>query len=217
MSIQKIHLNKLLKLTFMSDKELISALRQDIREEIKKGSGGSEGGDFYQPFWFDVKQHVLGDGDLSVLTKERIRKHPGRTRLYTQLEQGFLTLWKRGDNQDVSLLPKNPRGRYTLADISLTIKVENLMAIDIDGQERIGYPYWFPEPPLSEAAARIGLFVMMRALSNEQPENMRIFDVMRANFFSLENCPLKGDEERELVCRYNYISTMWERLRDEYE
>uniref|UniRef100_A0A2A4YU14 Uncharacterized protein n=1 Tax=OCS116 cluster bacterium TaxID=2030921 RepID=A0A2A4YU14_9PROT len=218
MSIEKIHLNKLLKLMFLPENELITALRVDIRQEFSKKVGESKaGGDFYMPFWSDAKKHVLGEIDLSEQTSHRITQLAGRKKIYSDLEIGFLNLWKRGDNQNVHLLPIKPKGYLEIDDKNLLVKVENLMAISIDGHERLGYPYWFPNPTLCEEAARIGLWIMGEALPEHNKENMRIFDIIRSDFYSLKNCPLLGDENEILLQNFNRILNKRRELLMEYQ
>lgn len=218
MSIEKMHLSKLLKLMYLPDNALKTELRKDIRAELKKVSGESTdgGGDFYQPFWYDVKQHVLKNEHISISTKKRIDDNYRRKNLYPKLEAGFLTFAKRGDNQDIILLDKNPKGKYLVEGLNLTIKVENIMCLSIGGKERLGYPYLFSMPPLTREAARVGLWVMERTLNDEEKNNMRIFDVMRSEFFSLENCPLDGDEKAILLANYRRILRLRNTLLAEY-
>lgn len=218
MSINKIHLNKFLKLIYFSDKDLVSALRADIRDEIKREAGGSSsGGHFYMPFWSDVKLHVLGIADLKDSTRDRIAADRNKRRLYPLLETGFLKLWDRGDNQNVALIDKSPKGKYEAQNHDLIVKVENIMGITINNQERLGYPYWFPDPTLSEEAARVGLWVISTALADQNPENIRIFDIIRSSFYSLENTPLEGNEEIILLNNFDRISKLREKLKAEYE
>ncbi len=218
MSINIIHLNKLLRLMYMPNNVLILELRKDIRTEIKKNSGQSTGGgDFYQPMWHDIKRHVLGEIDLTEATEARVAANQNRKNLYPRLAAGFLKLWLRGGNQQVAVLEKSPKGRYDAIQGELTIKVESVMGISIDGNERLGYPYWFPDPALSEEAARVGLWAMERALGEENKENMRIFDIVRSEFYSLQNLPLKGNEEKVLLDNFHRISKLREKLRAEYK
>jgi hypothetical protein len=217
MSIDLIHLNKLLRLFYMPDNELISELRTDIRTEIKKESGYSDsGGHFYTPFWSDVKLHVLGQADLTELTADRIKVDTKKSKLYPLLRDGFLDLWQRGSNQRVKLIDKSPKDRYEAIADELTIKVENIMAITINGNERLGYPYWFPNPVLSREAARVGLWVITKTLKDQNANNVRIFDIIRSNFYSLENSPLQGDEEKILLDNFSRISKLRKKLKAEY-
>ena len=218
MSIENIHLNKLLKLIYLPDKQLQSALRTDIRQERSKQDGtDGGGGDFYQPLWYDIKLHVTGEKDLSQSIEERIAKNYRRKNLYTSLGNGFLELWRRGDNQKVELLPHSPKGQCLLLNGNLTIKVQSIMAISIDGQERLGYPYWFPQPALHDEAARIGLWVIGNALPGQSVENVRIFDIIRSEYYSLVSNPLRGDEERLLLSHYDRIRKLRAKLETEYE
>lgn len=202
---------------YLPEKKLISELRKDIRTEIHKQSGQkSGGGDFYQPIWHDIKQHVLGKTDLSEATKRRIEANEKRRNLYPRLEEGFLKLWKRGDNQKVDIIDRTPKGRYVTPQGHLTIKVENVMAVSIDGNERLGYPYWFSDPALSEESARVGLWIMEQALKNENENHMRIFDIIRSEYYSLQNTPLNGDEEQILLSNFQKITNLREKLILEY-
>ena len=218
MAIDLIHVNKLLRLLYFPDKQLRTTLRTDIYQEKVKAEGGdSGGGDFYSPFWADARKHILREADLSVLTAERISKNARRKNLYPLLEQGVLKLWERGHNLDVELLSRSPKGRFSFSDINLTVKVEGIMALLIEGDERLVYPYWFPDPVLSEEAARVGLWLLGQALHSEESENIRIFDIIRAEYFSLDTCPLRGNEEEILVRNYRRISAFRQRLIEERE
>ena len=218
MTINVIHLNTLLRLFYMPENKLISELRKDIRAENKKeaGEATSGGGHFYMPFWSDVKSHVLGLSDLKDSTSARIAKDPGKKDLYEKLEQGFSTLWDRGGNQKVELIDKSPKGAYIIKEQDLTIKVENIMAITLNGNERLGYPYWFPHPVLSQEGACVGLYVMSKALETQEKDNFRIFDIIRADFFSLDNTPLQGNEEKIILENFKRISKLREKLKKEY-
>lgn len=216
MAIDLIHLNKLLRLLYLSDKQARSALLKDIyQEKIKANGDDSGGGDFYSPFWADARKHILREADLSVLTAERIRKNGRRKKLYPRLEQGVLALWERGHNLEVELLSRSPKGRFTLSDIGLTVKVESIMALSIEGEERLVYPYWFPDPILSHEAARIGLWLLHQTLPHEQAANIRIFDIIRAEYFSMDTCPSQGNEEELLTQKYMKLSLARQLLQDE--
>src|SRR3546814_9224497 len=62
-----IPLRKSLQLFYAPHSLRRSILKEDIRLDRKKEAGGtrSRGGDFYLPFWSDVKKHISGDGDLA--------------------------------------------------------------------------------------------------------------------------------------------------------
>lgn len=215
MALDLIHLNKLLKLLYLPDKQLRTELRTDIYQEKAKAEGNdSGGGDFYSPFWADARKHILGEADLSLLTEERIAKNHRRRNLYPLLEGGVLTIWERGHNLDVKLLSRSPKGRFHIPEIDLTVKVESIMALLIEGEERLVYPYWFPEPALSEEAARVGLWLLSRALPDEDAENIRIFDIIRAEYFSLTSQPLQGNEESILKQKYKRLLSLRQRLVD---
>ena len=98
MSIQKIHLRKLLLLFDASSKErrriLLSDIASDRRKEFRRKEGlKNDGGDFYSPFWFDAKRHVAGEIELREATKLRIEQNYRRKRLYPVLTDAFLRWW----------------------------------------------------------------------------------------------------------------------------
>lgn len=218
MSINTVHLNKFQKLISLSEKQLISELRKDIRQDFAKAAGGNAGGgDFYSPFWHDAKQHVLGQGDLRALTEKRIQKNYRKRNLYPKLRDGFLQLWQRGGNLEVRLLDHSPRGRYTIPEIGLTLKAEGLMAITIEGEERLVYPYWFADPALSEDAARLGIWALEQALVSENADNIRVFDIIAADYFSKEICQYTGREKQEIIQQFKRIDRMRAKLLKEYE
>lgn len=216
MAIDLIHTNKLLRLLYFPEKDLRRELKKDIYQEKKKAEGGSMGGgDFYSPFWADARKHILGEADLSILTAERVNKNFRRKNLYPLLEKGVLALWERGHNLDVELLQRSPKGRFKITNEDLTVKVESIMAIEIEGDERLVYPYWFPDPVLSDEAARVGLWLLSQALPKENAQNIRIFDIIRAEYFSLQTHPLQGNEEQILIHNYRRISEYRKRLLEE--
>ncbi|MDX0660832.1 hypothetical protein GOD21_28240 [Sinorhizobium medicae] len=77
MSVLDIPLRKVLQLFYAPQSVRRSILKEDIRLDRRKEEGGnrSKGGDFYQPFWSDVKKHISGDADLSEMTDDRIRSN----------------------------------------------------------------------------------------------------------------------------------------------
>jgi hypothetical protein len=94
MSIEKIHLRKLLQLFYLPANKRKSLLRADIRNDLNKALGEStDGGDFHGPFWADAKSHVAGQEDLRTAVKNRIASNKSRTRLYPLLAGGFLNWW----------------------------------------------------------------------------------------------------------------------------
>jgi len=96
MSLQKIHLRKLLQLFDAADGKRRALLRADIRDEMASAAGAEKnGGDFYAPFWSDAKQHMGGASDLKLTTAARIELNKGRERLYPELRDGFLLWWNK--------------------------------------------------------------------------------------------------------------------------
>lgn len=86
------------------------------------------------------------------------------------------------------------------------MKVENLLCVRDGLQiEHVVYPYFSPEPELSEQAARLGLWLLIQALSTVAAEEIRILDVIRGRTFSIDRYPLRGDEEDEFQRRYDAV------------
>lgn len=221
MALDQVHLRKILKIMFLAPNEQRSAIRTDIREEIaREDVDGSSGGDFYAPFWADAKAHVFGLGDLHDLVDERIAANGRRTNLYPRLRDGFLLWWderRRWTNE-----PFRPgqalKARFPFPGLNATIKVDSILSVrDGLNAEHAVYPYFAPEPTLSDSAARLGLWLLTSALPTMPPEEIRILDVIRGRTFSLDRTPLRGDEDVEFRHRYSEILLQRENLRREYD
>lgn len=221
MSLQNIHLRKLLKIMYLEGQPRVSALRADIRDDIAREAGGdiAGGGDFYGPFWRDAKDHVFGITDLRDQTRIRIESNGGRANLYRRLQDGFLLWWderRRWTNE-----PFRPADAmktvYRIAGIDADLKVANVLSVR-DGHEddHFVYPYWFPEPALGEEAARLGLWLLCHAFPNIDRSELRILDVMRGRTFSLDRNPLVGNEGAIFHRRYVAALAQWVDLRREY-
>lgn len=221
MAIDVIHLRKLLKIMFLDPNARRSALRADIREEVARESGDTaSGGDFYAPFWADAKDHVFGIGDLHDLVDVRIAANRRRANLYPRLRDGFLLWWnerRRWTNE-----PFRPgqalKAYFPFPNLKATVKIDSILSVR-DGQdaEHAVYPYFAPEPALSDVSARLGLWLLTEALSTVPSEEIRILDVIRGQTFSLDRTPLRGDEEAEFHRRYSEILAQWRNLRKEYD
>lgn len=222
MSVHNIHLRKLLKICSLGEKKLVSELRSDIRQTINNENGiSSGGGDFHMPFWADAKSFASDATDLPKLVQARINGNPRRQRLYSLMQEGFLEWWnekRRWSNEKFEILPVSAKGHYTINSLDAMIKVENLMAVSIGegANTRLIYPYFAEEPSLNEEQARIGLWVMQKALHNFDIQDMRILDVLRGQAFSVQDSPLHGSEGKALYRKYQYILNRWENLRTEY-
>lgn len=220
MSLQSITLRKLLKIMYLTGPRLISALRTDIREDRDRESGNTDGGgDFYGPFWKNAKDHVFGETDLHDTTKERIESNDRRTNLYPQLRDGFLLWWnerRRWTNAPFQPIDV-PKARYPVPGLDTTIKIDCVLAVrDGRGDDHHLYPYWFPQPALSEEAARLGLWVLGQALPTVPADQLRILDVIRGQTYSLERNPLTGREADLFAQRYRAAAQLRQSLRDEY-
>ena len=219
MSVLDVPLRKILQLFYAPQPLRISILKEDIRLDRKKAEGGnrSQGGDFYLPFWTDVKRHLAGDGDLSELTADRIRSNGNFKRLYPLLRDGIIELIGaklRWSNEPVEIVPKSIHGNLKFEDVAGTIRIRDALNARVRGEyTRVVYPYFSEEPSLSEEGGRLGLWAMRQALPQVDPGDVRVIDILRRTFFSPQTTPLRGDEE--IVFREKYVSlvTEWENLK----
>jgi hypothetical protein len=168
MTITSISLRKLIKIMYLDQSRRISALRGDIREDMARDAGNiGAGGDFYAPFWYDAKEHVFERRDLHDATLERIQANPRRERLYPLLEQGFLLWWN--SRRRWTNAPFEPadvmRSRYTVADLNAVVKIDSVLSVrDSQDEDHFVYPYFSLDPPLSEEAGRVSLWLLGQAL-----------------------------------------------------
>lgn len=221
-----MHLRKLLKAFNNTPKDNTSLLRSDLRLEAKKRSGMiSGGGDFHGPFWSDAKNHVSGQIDLSIATLDRIAKNEARGRLYPELCDGFLEWWhnkRRRRNEPISAFPYTVKKQHEISSIGAVVKVENLLSVVIGDpkfgaqENRLIYPYFSEGPILDEHTARLGLWLLTKALPEYNTNDLRILDVIRAKAFSTLDFPFKGNEEEIFLKKYSKLIDEWEELRSDY-
>lgn len=219
--INNLTLRKALKLAFSDPASLRTDIRAIIRADRAREAGtDGGGGDFYGPFWYDAKQHVLGLSDLHVDTQSRIDSNPRRQNLYPQLRDGFLLWWSERRRWVNSPYEQgdNHFGQIYISQIGMTIRVENLISvIDGHGDEYAVYPYFSPEPNISEDAGRFGLWGMTEALTEISPSQLRLLDVIRGQSFSLDRSPLQGNEQEVFTARLSAVIEEYEALLPEYE
>lgn len=217
-----MHLRKLLQIFYAPSIQRRSLLRADIRQELAKNDGKSgDGGDFHTAFWSGAKRHAIGTVDLRAQIEEYIQRSPQRKRLYPLLGEGFLVWWdekRRWRNEPFVAMPRSLHGRFVHSDSGAIIKVENLLSLRIgDRSNRLIYPYFAEEPPLSGEAVRIGLWLMSHALPDQRIEDMRVLDVLRSASYGTLDVPLQGDEEEVFLRHYQSALAEWIKLRAEYE
>jgi hypothetical protein len=217
-----IHLYKLLKLFGTPEQKLVSELRKELRLERRKQDAVVEegGGDFHVPFWADAKLHVIGSHDLVESTEARVEASRQRKRLYPQLAKGFLDWFdrlRRSTNERVGWHEARIHSHYEMPEHSLTLKVDNLLCLQIgESRYRLIYPYFTEAPVLSEKWARVGLWLMAEALNNYSITDMEVLDILRSRSFSGASIFLKGDEEAHFSQRYMEVISEWDALRPEY-
>ncbi len=79
------------------------------------------------------------------------------------------------------------------------------------------YPYFSPDPTLSDEAARVGLWAIGKGLPNLSIDDVRILDVIRGQTYSVDRNELRGNEEEILFRRYQAALVEREQLRREYD
>lgn len=220
MSLRSIHLRKLLKIMYLPQNRRISALRADIRDDIRREDVDvGSGGDFYGPFWSDAKSHVFGVNDLHDLTRARIAANSGRAGLYPQLRDGFLLWWndrRRWTNEPFRQADAL-KTVYHFEELGATVKVANILCVrDARDEDHFVYPYWFPEPSLQDESARLALWLLQTALPNADPQELRMLDVIRGQTYSLDRIPLQGNEGNTFRARYAQLLRESDALRTEY-
>jgi hypothetical protein len=117
---------------FLDEKSRVSALRADIREDIRKQHDPKGGGmDFYGPFWADAKAHVFGQTDLTTSTNDRIQSNWRRKNLYPLLAKGFLTWWderRRWTNAPFRPGPKIG-SKLLIPSLDAVVKIDNFLVV----------------------------------------------------------------------------------------
>jgi hypothetical protein len=220
MSLEKINLRKLLQLFFADTRLQRSLLLADIRKDRTKAKGNRDsGGDFYGPFWADAKDHVAGRSSLPGQTEIRIAANATRARLYPILRDCFLSMWNekmRWRNEPFEFTPESVKAQLPIKELGVIVKIENTASIKTwDGSHRVIYPYFSEAPPLPEAGARLGFWVLQEALPDYRPEDFRIIDMHRRAYFRPTDVGMKHDERSEFIKRYDLLLKEWRKLRDE--
>jgi hypothetical protein len=221
MSIDKINLRKLLQLMYADNRLQRTLLLADIRADRFKENGGdkSNGGDFYAPFWSDVKDHAAGKLDLKEQTKTRVEMNKGRERLYPVLTECFLSMWNekmRWHNKEFEFVPESIKAQLNLKKPKAVIKIENTASVKIwDETHRVIYPYFSEAPALPNEGVRIGFWILKEALPNYSENDFRIVDMQRRAYFRPNEIGMKGDEEKLLIEKYSALIKEWKKLKDE--
>ena len=219
MSVLDIPLRKALQLFYAEQALRRSILKDDIRLDRKKEAGGtrSQGGDFYLPFWSDVKKHISDDGDLTGLTAIRMASNKNFRRLYPLLRDGVLELLSaklRWSNEPVEIIPQSVHGNLRIEELGGLIRIRDALHARVrEKYTRVVYPYFSEDPARPEEGGRLGLWAMQQALTKLDPSDMRIIDPLRRIFFSPETTPLRGDEEVVFHEKYGALIKEWERLK----
>lgn len=222
MSLHNIPLRKLLKIMFLAVSPRRSAIREDIRTDRARSlavPGDSSGGDFYGPFWADAKAHVFGQGNLYGMVDRRIAKKKQRKKLYIQLRNGFINWLNSQQNWKEPLETGKPlKIKYEFPELTSLVRVDSVLSVkDAKGDEYYIYPYFAPEPKLTEEAAKLGLWLLQQALpQNIKHDQIHILDVIRGRSFSINDNELSGEEERSFRKRYESLLKERDELVKEY-
>jgi hypothetical protein len=219
MSVDKINLRKLLQLFLADDKLRRSLLLAEIRNEKAKKVGRRDGGgDFYGPFWADVKAHAAGTSDITEQTEKRIKSNKRRSRLYPILRDSFLEMWNermRWRNEPFEFAPESVHARLQIDSLGAVVKIENTAAIKTwDGTHRVMYPYFNEKPALRAEAARLGFWALSTALPDYRLEDFRIIDMQHRQYFRPTEVGMTGDEESQFISKFGAVLTEWHKLRD---
>ncbi|MFN3557792.1 MAG: hypothetical protein ACK4UQ_00800 [Brevundimonas sp.] len=97
------------------------------------------------------------------------------------------------------------------------VKIESNLGFSIgDDGYRVIYPYFCEEPEMTADIARLGLWAMSQALPNQELDDLRVLDVLRATSFSTVESAMRGTEEQEFRALYRVLIDRWRELRREY-
>lgn len=222
MSLEKINLRKLLQFFVADARKQRSLLLADIRNERAKETRESDdGGDFYSPFWADVKDHAAGRSNITEQTETRISKNNTRARLYPQLRDSFIEIWNekmRWRNEPYEFAPKSIKAQLLIRELGAIIKIENTASIIAwDGSRRIMYPYFYETPPLTDDSARLGFWALKEALPDYDMNDFRIIDFIRRNYTRPTDIGMRGDEKTQFIQRYRELLRQWRQLKKDRE
>jgi hypothetical protein len=222
MSIEKINLRKLLQIFYADPRHRRSLILADIRNErYKEEGGGGNGGDFYAPFWADVKDHAAGRSNLVDTTAARIAANPARGRLYPFLRDAFLEMWNetmRWRNEPFEFVPESVKAQLLFSELNTIVKIENTASVQIwNGSHRIIYPYFSEEPALPLEGARLGFWALREALPTFPLSDFRIVDLLRRAYFRPSDIEMRGDEREIFVRHYRALLAEWRALAEDRE
>lgn len=219
MTIEVIHLRKLLQIFFADAKQRRSLLLEDIRAVRRKQETGSVGGhDFYAAFWADVKRHARGEGNLNQLSAARAAANPSRYRLYPILAAHFEYMWReaiRWRNEPFEILSGSIKGRLPIPGTSGIVKVESAVGIQTgDGAHRIVYPYFSETPALPEEGIRLGFWALNKAIPRYPLDTFRIVDFHRRKYWRPSDVSMLGNEGETFTAMYRQLLSEWTALRE---
>lgn len=220
MSLNTIHLRKVLRFCMLDDERALSALRREAYEDRRRVEFPREGGgDFFGPFWSDAKGYACHQANLQSATDARIESNDRRARLYPILCSQFIRWWRefeRAINERLIPIDESINGRLEFSELAITLKVDNLLCFRLDRERhRIIYPYFSEAPILNPYWARVGLWGMHQVLSDYRIEDMVLLDVQRGKSFSTREIDLRGDEEQIFLRRASQLLEIWNRILDE--
>jgi hypothetical protein len=128
-------------------------------------------------------------------------------------------MWRekmRWRNEPFEFVPESVKAQLPIKKLGTIVKIENTASVKVwDGSHRIIYPYFSEEPALPEEGARLGFWVLRSALPEFRQEDFRIVDLLRRAYFRPIEVGTRGDEEEQLIQRYEVLLKKWRKLRDE--
>ena len=212
MSIEKIHLRKLLQLFFADPALRRKELKADIRLEAQKKKMPKpikSGGDFYSGFWADVKKHAAGSLDITEATRIRIEQDKKLGRLYPILRDSFLKMWQetmKWRNEPFEFVPQSISAHLEIDQLKTIVKIENTVAIKTwDDSHRIIYPYFCEFPQLPKEGVQIAFWVLTKSLPDYDPNDFRVVDMQHGKYYRMNDVGMNGDEEEKFLNRYKAL------------
>ena len=169
-----------MRIVSMSSKERAAAIRNDARETAKTIKFGKSGNpmDFYSPMWADMKAHALAGGGLISLTAARIAENGRRTKIYTNIRDGFIKQWPELRGSFNGPLRQAPNKITATIEISgVDIKISGLFGVETSDTPPIYYyPYLYSDPKLKDSFAMTGIDILNTSIGKRTKVRIVVID-----------------------------------------
>lgn len=207
MTIERINLYKIVQLMYLPEKKKLPELKKIQRSVASTNDDEDGGGDFYSPFWSDVKIHLRGEENIKNLTAARVEKWKGRKRLYPLYLAGFLGWEKNLLRQSNRPWQLQQRTVHNSSDITGqgVVKANNAIELRSGPRIKVVYAYFCEHPPINAESARVMLWALSRILKQHSLETLELLDVIRCESYNTSNTILVGDEEQIFRRRYEEL------------